>query len=166
MIAIGNVSNPLSLNYQSSGALFGATLQQSNPLQIAMTTYALNEQYSGDAADPTLRGVGNYLLFLCGKFQLQAQNIISGSGGGSIIPVPPTMPVPYLIPISNTDFTDATHYNNSKIVGQNLAIFFNDLNRYIYSPSEWVATSTGINILIPGFDATQNVYHLFIYILD
>ncbi len=88
VIAIGELSSPLSLNYQSLGALFGTTLQQSNPLQIAMVTYALNEQYTQDPADTTLRGVANYLIFLCGRFGLQAQSIIAGGGGGSVIPPP------------------------------------------------------------------------------
>ena len=105
IIQIGDLSNPLSLNYKSLGALFGATLQQSNPLQIAMVTDALRWQYDGDPADITLRGVANYLLFLCGRFGVQAQNIISGGGGGSILPPPPLLapnPISFVVADSGT----------------------------------------------------------------
>jgi hypothetical protein len=103
VIEIGNISVPLSLNYQSIGALFGATLQQSNPLQIAMATYALNEQYNGNPADSTLRGVANYVIFL--SKGLQAQNIISGNGGGSVLPPPVYLapnPISFVVADSGT----------------------------------------------------------------
>lgn len=35
------------------------------------------------------RGVANYLYWLCGKFALDAQYIITGTGGGSVVPINP-----------------------------------------------------------------------------
>lgn len=121
--------------------------------------YNLSPNYTG------LQGVANYLLSLCGMFGLTAQAIIS-SGGGTVTPGTPGIIQPYLIPITSADFANATEYNNPEIVGKNLAIFWNDIPRYIYSPSEWVNTATGINILIGGFDATINDYTLYIYIIN
>lgn len=43
-----------------------------------------------------IEGVGQYLYWLCGKFQLQARNL---TGGSSVIPTPPITPMP-----NNLDF--------------------------------------------------------------
>ena len=37
----------------------------------------------------TSRGVADYLYWMCGKFALEGQYIITGTGGGSIIPINP-----------------------------------------------------------------------------
>jgi hypothetical protein len=70
----------------------------------------------------------------------------------------------YLIPITSANFTGATALNLPAIVDKSLAIFWNDLNRYL-NDNEWAPTLTGINILVPGFDASANSYKLFIYII-
>ena len=90
----------------------------------------------------------------------------SGSGGGSVIPINPTEPFVYLIPITGADFSDATNYNDTRIVGKQLQIFWNDINRYLEA-DEFENTSTGINILVPGFDASAKpTYSLVIYIVN
>jgi hypothetical protein len=71
--------------------------------------------------------------------------------------------VGYLIPVTSANFTGATALNLPAIVGKNLAIFWRDMQGYLLD-SDWVATSTGINILVPGFDASTNSYRLFIYV--
>jgi len=109
-----------------------------------------------------LYSAANYLLHLCGSYALTAQAIISGGGGGTGTIVNPTSP--YLIPITSADFANATDYNDPRIVGRNLAIFWNDIPRYL-NPNEFIYTSTGIEITVPGFDATANDYTLFIYII-
>jgi len=68
------------------------------------------------------------------------------------------------IKVKNTDFASATAYDNSIIVGRNIGIFLNQINRYL-EDEEWQFTATGINILIPDFDATSNVYTFFITFL-
>lgn len=83
-----------------------------------------------------------------GEFFLDA-----GNGGGSGYKP---------IKITQADFSTATAYNNATIVGASLAIFLNEINRYL-QPDEWEATPTGINILIPGFDATAYEYLIVIY---
>lgn len=112
----------------------------------------------------SLQSTSNYLYYLCGKYALMALAIINGGGGVVGTVVQPN--APYLIPITGADFATATEYNNPAIVGRNLAIFWNDVPRYLF-PNEFEYTTTGINITIPGFDATANPgYQLFIYIIN
>jgi hypothetical protein len=40
--------------------------------------------------NPTIVGTANYLYWMCGKFALEGEYIISGPGGGSVIPINPT----------------------------------------------------------------------------
>lgn len=50
-------------------------------------------------------------------------------------------------------------------LSNSLSIFWNDINRYIYeADGEWQYVTGGIEILLPGFDATTNNYHLEIVI--
>ena len=50
-------------------------------------------------------------------------------------------------------------------LSDSLSIFWNDINRYIYeADGEWQYVTGGIEILLPGFDATTNNYHLEIVI--
>jgi len=91
---------------------------------------------------------------------LSGVNVIQAAGSST-----PEGPVSgYLIPITSANFTGANSVNLPAIVGKDLAIYFNDINRYLLE-SEWEATGTGINILFPGFDASANSYQLFIYII-
>ncbi|HRP30441.1 MAG TPA: hypothetical protein PKV73_01050 [Agriterribacter sp.] len=90
IIEIGNVSIYLSANYTAKRGLFGGSLiKPVPPVQIAWVTSALSWGYSGGAqTEQSLRETGNYAYWLYGLFQLQAQNIISGPGGGSVVPTP------------------------------------------------------------------------------
>lgn len=65
--------------------------------------------------------------------------------------------------ISSADFTDATHYNNILLPGRELAIFWNDLPKYLDEGVDYDITLTGINITVPGFDATANNYKFIIH---
>lgn len=86
-IKIGKMSIPISDNYRASGSLFGVKLSFTAPETIALVTDALKWQYEGDPTESTLRGVANYLIWLCGTFGSQAQYAISGTTGGSIVPI-------------------------------------------------------------------------------
>jgi hypothetical protein len=99
IIEIGRASTYLSANYVSKQALFGGTvIKPTPPVQIAFVTDALDWGNSGGAqTEASLRSTANYLYWLCGLFQLQAQRIISGAGGGSVSPTPSggALPNPY-----------------------------------------------------------------------
>lgn len=90
IVEIGRVSTYLSANYTAKRSLFGGNLiKPVPPVQIAWVTDALDWGLTGGAqTDQSLRQTGNYAYWLYGLFQLQAQNIISGPGGGSVAPTP------------------------------------------------------------------------------
>lgn len=51
------------------------------------------------------RGVANYLYWLCGKFALEGQYIITGTGGGSVIPINPgATPNPIEFEVTTSSF--------------------------------------------------------------
>lgn len=66
------------------------------------------------------------------------------------------------IKISQANFTGATAYNNAAIVGKTLIIFWNNIPRYLDEGIDYTVTGTGINIIVPGFDATVNPYSFII----
>lgn len=75
--------------------------------------------------------------------------------------------IPTLIPITSADFeSDGITYINTSLNGLKYELFWNDLNRFIYqtiSPKEWdYYSGGGLQILIDGFDASSNSYHLYI----
>jgi len=92
IIEISDVSVGLSLNYTSKKTLWGGSIipPPIPPIQIAIIADALRWGYEGGAQSAQeLRNEGNYLWWMLGMFQLQAQQIIgNGSGGGSVIPTP------------------------------------------------------------------------------
>jgi hypothetical protein len=56
-------------------------------MSLSVTT----QQFAGGVSqydDPEAVGVSNYLYWLCGKFQLEGQQIINGVGGGTVIGLP------------------------------------------------------------------------------
>jgi len=108
IIEIGRVSTYLSANYTESKKLFGGSvIKPVPPVQISFVTDALDWGNSGGAqSQQSLRQVANYLYWLCGLFQLQAQYIISGPGGGSVTPSTPTgtLPNPLDFEVSESSF--------------------------------------------------------------
>lgn len=90
IITIGDISTYLSANYTSKKSLFGGSvIKPQPPQQIAYITDALRWGVEGGAeTDENNRAMANYLYWLCGYFQLQAQYIMNGPGGGSVVPTP------------------------------------------------------------------------------
>ena len=148
-----------------NGGLYGAKINPNLPQILYIERKSVEWAYNQNPNDPRLIGTSNYLYSLCNN-ALKAAQILNIGGGGEIVQPPNQDNSPYLIPITSADFTDATNYDNPYIVGKNLAIFWNDVPKYIQSPDEWVSTATGINIVIDGFDSTQYDYTLYIYIID
>lgn len=104
-ISVGDASTYLSSNDNAKGNLFGKRLSSPvSPVEIAMATDALRWQYEGDPTDDTLRGFANYLYWLCGKYALEAQYIISGEGGGTVVPISPSLPYPIQFIVSGSSF--------------------------------------------------------------
>lgn len=87
-IQIGHVSAALSTLYVSKKAMYGGTvIRPIPPLQIQIISDVLEWAYDGGAeTDQNNRLLAGYLYWLCGLFRFQAQDIISGPGGGTVIP--------------------------------------------------------------------------------
>lgn len=86
----GELSVPLAANDNSRGSLFGGRLSNpTSPVTIAMVTDALSWMYesTGSYTNQEMTAVANYLIWLMGKYGLQASNI-TGSGG-SVTPITP-----------------------------------------------------------------------------
>ncbi len=164
----GNVSIYLAGNNNAKGSLFGARIASpTSPITIAMVTDALDWGYDGGAqTDESLRAMANYLTWLIGVYGQQAEAILQGSGGGTVVPGGGgTASSVYPIYIISADFeANGTSYNNSNIVGDNLIIFINEYSQQwlVASGTTFAYTATGINILIPGFDANTQSWSMVI----
>lgn len=167
IIYIAKISQQLAQVDIMKKGLFGGGMDVRLPRKIYMIRQNVEWLYDLDSTDTTLLDTGRYLLAICGKYAMAAAVIMnSGTGGGTaVVPATP-FTFDYLIPITSSDFATATTYNDTRIVGKGLAIFWNDIPRYIIEGSEWALTATGIEILIPGFDATTTTYTFYIYIID
>lgn len=82
------VSIYLSGNDNAKGTLFEPRIAApGSPISIALISDALNWGYDGGAQTTAdVRQMANYLEWLIGQYGLQAQYILSGSGGGTVVP--------------------------------------------------------------------------------
>lgn len=68
-----------------------------------------------------------------------------------------------IIPITSADFATATQYVNSSLAGKSYELFLNDASTFIKYEAEWQYLPVGgFEILLPGFDATENNYDIYI----
>ncbi len=109
-----------------------------------------NEQNPSDTEYVGIVPCAEYLWEIMGKYGVQAQGI-SGSGGSAPTPTPVQG---FPIYVTQSDFTTATFYPNTNIFGNNILIFWNEVNRYLL-PSEFTINALGITITAVGFDATS-----------
>lgn len=87
-ITLGDATVYLMGNDVANGALYGARMSTPKTvILVAYVTDALRWQNENNPTDPTLRGVANYLIWICGIYGAQARAF---SGGGSVIPIPST----------------------------------------------------------------------------
>lgn len=161
----GQVSIYLSGNDNAKGALYGPRIAApGSQVTIMIVTYALMWGYEGGAQSvQNLRAMANYLIWLIGFYGQQAQVILEGSGGGSIIP--PSADVVTPITISGFDFSSATEWDNPGYAGKTLVVFSNGIARYLTFGSEWDYTLGGIEIISPGFDSALMDYTMVITIV-
>lgn len=162
------VSQYLAQMQLNSDAIYSGTLDKRMAKMIYTERKSVLWAYNANPNDPTLVSTVNYLIWLCGQFRLMAIGIIAGGTGGQpITPTPPPTPTAdNFIPITGADFTDATNYENSEIVGKNINVFYNDINRFLVA-GEYTPNSLGLQILLPGFDALtvniNTVLKIFVY---
>lgn len=134
IINVGRASTYLSANYTSKGSLFGGrVIKPTPPIQIAMVTDGLEWGNTGGAeTSASLRLTANYLYWLCGRFQLEAQDVLDDAGGGSISPSPNTGALPYPIDwiVSGTASSTAPLANGETTVTLNGSGGMPDLRNY------------------------------------
>lgn len=142
IIEIGDASTYLSANYVGKQALFGGTvIKPTPPVQIAWVTDALRWGYDGGAqTTASLRSTANYLYWLCGLFQLQAQNIIDG-GGGSVTPTPSggalPNPLDFIVAASDTPIIDGqSTVTISQFIGYNVELTRDVYPQYTTNPGD------------------------------
>lgn len=80
------------------------------------------------------------------------------------------LPIPrigeFMLKFTSADFSDATTVNDSVLAGLDIAVFFNDINRYL-NPSEFTnPPSGGFTVLIPGFDSGDADFTFYVSILS
>jgi len=124
-IVYADISTGLCANYNSEGALWGArVIPICSPVTIAIVTDALRWGAAGGAQDAeTLRNMRNYLLWLIGMFGMDAKRIVSGGGGGTVVPSPVVnRPDPLDFVVSSTSIipTGGTGLSIPAFVGWNL----------------------------------------------
>lgn len=127
-------------------------------------------QFSGGVTEvqekPALRAMANYLIWLCGMYGQQAEYILQGSGGGTVVPEGGgTSSSVYPIYITSANFEpDGVSYDNPAIVGDNLIMFVNEyVQQWLAaSGSTFAYTTSGIIMTIPDFDANTQSWTIVI----
>lgn len=99
----------------------------------------LTSNFSGgkDAyTNPTITGTANYLYWLCGKFALEGNYLISGPGGGTVTPINPTgkptpqedvAPLEFEISSTSIILPGATGLKIVNYIGYNLLFLRNNI---------------------------------------
>jgi len=155
----------LSANYVAKRkGLFGGTVDETNPIKIYCVYKILKYIYDKDPAYAGLQERCDYLYELLKNWALSAAAIVDGGGGGSVSPITPTTENIYPFVITSGDFQpDGVSYNNPDIVGDNLMIFINEwTQQWLFAPDSFVYTSTGIQIVLSGFNANTSSYNIVV----
>lgn len=149
-INIAKYSQTLATVDIKKSGYYGGGIDLELPRKIYCIRKNIEWLYNLNPSDSSLFATSNYLIALCGKYYLAANAAITGSGGSisPIIPIEKT----YLIPITGANFADATNYNDSRIVGKQLVIYWSEVNRAM-NDTEFQQTNTGFQMIFPGFDA-------------
>lgn len=153
------VTAPIGDGSSINGQVFGFTWPPSSSSSSAFS--GGDNEITGIVESKPARLVANYLVWLCGMYGQQAQAILNGGGGGSVTPINPGNTTVLPLYLKSNDFTDETHYDNPNIVGVNVSLFVNELTQqWLFAPDDFEYTSTGINVLYPGFSALTDDYNM------
>lgn len=158
------------VDIQKNG-LHGGGVNIELPNKIYNIRRAIERVYNDDPTDTTLRQTVQYLYTLLGMYGQQALVVTESPG---FVPSVDNIVVGSIkspIRITGADFANATEWDgvNSDSLnvsaGYTLQVFWNDVNRFLEA-GEWQRTTLGIEILLPGFDATTtnltSVFYIFI----
>lgn len=151
----GFLSVPLCANYNSKQGLFsGGTLAApKSPVLIQMVTDALNwMNEGGNYTDAEEASVANYLVWLCGRFGLQAGSI-TGSGG-SVSPITPgalsASRIDFIVSASSYMVTGATTATISQFVGYEIDFIRNGISQSTINTElsyiTWVSSTGSLTV--------------------
>ena len=116
------------------------------------------------------RGVANYLYWLCGKFALEGQYIITGTGGGSVVPINPGAtpnPIEFEVSLSGSYIIDGqSTVTITSFIGYNLLFVRNNVPQSIINTGasyfSWNKT-TGVFTCSPAA-VTGELFQLYPFI--
>lgn len=162
---IAKASEYLSGNDIAKGSLFGQRLNPKLNQIIYAERMSLTWMLGQNSSFPTLQDVANYVLWLCGKWWLQANYIINQGGGGQ--PVTPITPSPLVgstlnwIEVTKSMFANGTDYVDERLKGKDLSIDGNWLGEKIETKGiQWeYLNDGGVRILIDGFNAKSDDFN-------
>lgn len=171
-IQVGDISSYLALNDVANGSLFSPRLDPLIGFMITMETDAIRWENDFTPANTSLTFTSNYLMALCGAYGAKAKEMLNINGGSVVNPVfPGGSGIKSPIKITGADFANATDWDGvnsdslSVTPSYTLQVFWNDINRFL-DETEWVRTQDGVQILIPGFDASTtnltSVFYIFV----
>jgi hypothetical protein len=85
-------------------------------------------------------------------------DVTSGGNGGT---------QSILAQVTSANFINATDCPLTTFAGKNIAVFFNENNKFIEKDaSEWDdLPGGGFKVLIPGFDSSAANFHFYVYVL-
>ena len=139
------------------------TLSASDTVSIYARITALRTAYNNVAFDTSSRILTLY------RFNGDSSTVIipggsgGGGGGGGLV----------YKKVNSVDFANDTAYINSTLLGSQYLIYWNEANRFLYqngddvSLNEWhYNAGGGFTITIPGFNATGNNYHFYLFLLS
>lgn len=146
----------LAANDVRRGSLFdnNSRINPLLPQQIYALYFVIKKIYDLDPTYPGMTANCLYLWEIMGRYGIKAQGL---SGAGGSVPSP-TPSQGYPIYLTQANFTTSTLYPNTNVFGTNVAIFMNEINRYLDPSTEFSVSTAGVTILIPGFDALTNEY--------
>lgn len=134
-INIGNATVFLMGNDYAAGSLWGQRLtKQTSAVLVNYVTSAIEWQLDSLPNDDTLRGAANYLIWLCGKYGLEA---LSLNTGGSVIPIDPNITTPNRVDFRVTDSTiiptGGSTYTFTQFIGYNVSFYRNGMEQSTFN---------------------------------
>ncbi len=163
-ITLGRATIFLMANDYSKGALFTPRLvKQTSAVLVAYTTAALEWQYASLPGDTTLRQTANYLLWLCGRYRLEAAGFTGG--GSAVIPITPGGQTDFPFWAFSSSFeSDGVTLLDTRFDGVSVAIFINEYSQQWLGAGlgYFIYVDGGIQITIEGFDANTQEYNIMV----
>mgnify|MGYP001568186028 CR=1 FL=1 len=152
------VSIYLSGNDNAKGTLFSPRrAAPGSPISIALISDVLNWGYDGGAqTDADIRQMANYLEWLIGQYGREAQYILTGAGGGAVIPGGGSVPsqLNFTVAASGTTLIDGqSTVTLTQFIGYNLLVNKNgqSLNQITTAPVYYTWNNvTGVLTVVPA----------------